>query len=105
MLVHVDFHSVDSDAPGNILIDRFGERVGLLKDHTNPPPDLNRIDRLLIDIDTVVIDLSLDPTARNQIVRAVDAAQNSAFPAAGGSDQGRNLVRRNIKRDIAYSVK
>ena len=46
----------------------------------------------IIDVITVKEDLALGPAVGNQIVHSVEATQQGAFSAPGGTDEGRHLV-------------
>ena len=45
-LVHVALHAVDPRPERDVVVDRLGERVGLLEHHADPATDLDRVDVL-----------------------------------------------------------
>src|SRR3712207_8891282 len=49
-LVHVAAVTVDPGPPRHVLVDRLGERVGLLEDHPDAAPDDYRVRGLGVDV-------------------------------------------------------
>ena len=47
-LIHRTLHPEDLRAEGDVVVDRLGEWVRLLKDHPNPLANLNRIDLVAV---------------------------------------------------------
>src|SRR5690606_22867278 len=85
---------------GDVLIDRLGERVGLLEDHADAAPDLDRVDTLGVEAHAVVSYLPADPHGLDQVVHAVDRAQQGALAGARRADERRDLVTRHGERDV-----
>ncbi len=82
----------DLGAEGDVVVDRLRERVRLLEDHADAPPDLDRIDAEVVQVHAVVEDLPLDAGRVHQVVHPVEAAQQRALAAAGGADERGDLV-------------
>ena len=57
-LVHVALEAGDARSEGDVLVDRLGERVGLLEDHADAPADLDRVDPGVVEVHAVVEDLA-----------------------------------------------
>ena len=53
--------AVDPRPVGDVVVDRLGERVGLLEHHADPAPDLDRVDVGAVEVLPVVEDPALDP--------------------------------------------
>src|SRR5919106_3783174 len=101
-LVHVlGVHADDPRPEGDVLVDRLGERVGLLEDHADAAPDLDRVDPVAVQVLAVVLDLALDPRPRDQVVHPVQAPDQGALAAAGGTDEGGDLVLVDVEVDAA----
>ena len=85
---------------GHIVIDRHRERIRLLEDHTDPLTKCIDIDILLIDVLPIEKDLTIDTAALHQIVHAVQRLEQCGLATAGRSDEGRDLIRRNVQVDV-----
>jgi len=70
----------------------------LLEDHSNMASNNDRIDAFCVNVLAVKIHLPLEPESLDEIIHAIEAAQNGALAAAGGSDETRNLalLDRNV---------
>src|SRR5690606_27843855 len=84
--------AVDPGAVGDVVVDRFGERVGLLEDHADAAADLDGVDAGVVDVLAVVGDGALDAGAGDEVVHAVERAQEGGLAAARGPDEGGDLV-------------
>ena len=62
--------------------------------------DRDRVDVGRVDVVAVEQDLALDARARDQLVHAVERAQERRLAAAGGADQRRDLVRLDRHVDV-----
>jgi hypothetical protein len=62
---------LDLKTISNVVVDRFGERIGLLKDHPNTGPQPAEISAGSIDILLVQIDLTADTGIGDKIVHPV----------------------------------
>ena len=72
---------------GNIVIDRHGERIGLLEYHTHLFTKQCGIHPLIVNVLSVQDHFSFDSAAIHQIIHPVQAAQESGFSAATGTDK------------------
>ena len=95
-------YAADAQTGRDVLVDRFGERVGLLEHHADPQPGQHRIGPAVDDVDAVRLeqDLPLIAVARIQVVHAVEAAQKGALAAAGRADQSGDLTLADRDRDV-----
>ena len=89
-------------AVGHVVVDRLGERVGLLEDHPDPAPDLDRVDLAVVEVDAVVVERALDPGDLDEVVHAVEAAQHRGLAAARRADEGGDLVLLDVELDVAH---
>ena len=96
--------AVEARAEGEVVVDRFRERVRLLEDHADPAPHLDRIDVGSIQVDAVVQDRALDPRRLDEVVHPVEAPQHGRLAAAGGSDEGGDLVLADGEVDVAHGA-
>src|SRR5215204_4730547 len=53
-------HADDPGAEGDVVVDRLGERVGLLEDHADALAHLHRVDLVVVEVLPVVDDLARD---------------------------------------------
>src|SRR4029079_701982 len=95
VLVHADLETVDLHAPGHIVVNTLRERICLLEDHPDPPPDFDRIYLAIIQIDAMVENVTFHPRALDEVVHPVDAAKHGALAASRWADQGRNAIARD----------
>ena len=93
-----------SGAIGNIIINAHRERVRLLKHHADSAPQQIHI-HALIDILAVQKHLPRDAAALNQIIHTVQALEQSGFAAAGGPDECRNFLFRQLQIDVFQRMK
>src|SRR5829696_50956 len=100
-LVHVALRAKDAGAEGDVVVDRLGERVGLLKDHPDALAHLNRVDRVVVEVLPVVDDLARDLRGGDEVVHPVQAADQGALAATGGPDERRDLVLVDREVDLA----
>src|SRR6201999_2954585 len=96
-LVEVVLHAEVAGRPGDVVVDRLGERVRSLEDHADAAPDLNAVGALVVEVVSVVQDLAADLEADDRVVHAVQAAQEGALAAAGGADEGGRLVAADVE--------
>ena len=61
-------HAMDFRAVCNVLVDRFRERVGFLKDHPHPLPERDNIRILCMDILIIKRDLTGDLYMIDEII-------------------------------------
>ena len=99
--VEVLLHPEHTRAPGDVVVDRLRERIGLLEDHADAPPHLDRVDAGGVEVVALVEDLAVDPRARHEVVHAVQAADERALAAAGGPDHRRDDVPVDLQVDVA----
>ena len=83
--VKVVGHAEDARAEGDVVVDRLRERVRLLEDHPDPPPHLHRVHIGPVEVFTAVKDRPLHDSTGDQVVHAVEAANECALAAAGGT--------------------
>ena len=83
----------------HVVVDRLRERVRLLEDHADPPPHLDRIDAGAVEILAVVEDRAPHLCVRDQVVHAVEAADQRALAAARRPDERRHRVLVHVEVD------
>jgi hypothetical protein len=77
---------------GDVVVDRLRERVGLLEDHADPAPHLDRIHAAAVDVLTVVGHLAGDSGPEDEIVHPVQRSQQRGLAAARRPDQRGDLI-------------
>src|SRR5918999_233116 len=100
-LVHAPLHAEHARAEGDVVVDRLRERVRLLEDHADPLAHLDGVHIGAVQILAVIENLALHGGPRDEVVHPVEAADYRRLPAAGGADQGRDLVDADVERDVA----
>src|SRR3990172_3212182 len=103
-LVQPPFVTVDPGAEGDIFVDRFGKRVGLLEHHPDPPTYVDDVHRPLVDVPALEQHLASGPEAGDHVVHAVEAPQQRALAAAGGADDRGYLSGGNGEGDRSQGL-
>ncbi len=100
-LVHVSVHSQDAGAERDVVVDRLGERVGLLEDHPDVLAHLDGVDVVGVEVLPVVLDLAGHLGGGDEVVHPVQAADERALAAARGADERGDLVLVDREVDLA----
>src|SRR5690606_38450210 len=95
---------VDPEGVDHVLEDAHRERVGALEDHPEALAEVDDVDVRVVDGGAVEEHLPLGPDAVDQVVQAVDGAEQGALAAAGGADEGRDLAERDRQADPVASA-
>src|SRR5262249_45652082 len=99
------FDPAHVQAVGDVFVNRFRKSILLLEDHSDPPAQINHVQSGHIDIDAVNVNLALaDARTVNEIVHAIDAAEQSRLAAPGRSDESSHRARRHLQRDIVEDL-
>src|SRR5919197_2620136 len=98
-LVEVLLEAQHPRGPGDVVVDRLRERIGLLEDHPDPPPHLDRLDAVAVEVDSVVVDPAFVPEPEDLVVHPVEAADERALAAAGGADHRCDQVPVDVEVD------
>jgi hypothetical protein len=93
--------AVQAQPEGDVVVDTHREGIRLLEDHADVTANHHRVDRLPVDVLSVIFDVSLEPEARNEIVHPIQAAQHRALAAAGRADETGDLAL--LDRDVAVA--
>ena len=80
-------------AVADVLHDRSGEQVRVLKDDAQTVPQVGLLD--LVDVDAVVADLAV-----GDVVEAVDQVRDRRLARAGGADERQLLAGLGVQRDV-----
>ena len=80
---------------------QLNHRIRLLKDHSDPPANLDGVDLRRIKILIIESHTAFESDTRDQIIEEVEAAQHGTLTATGRPDERRNAVLRNIQRDVS----
>ena len=100
-IVHVgDLHAGDAGTVSDVVVDRLREGVGLLEHHADASADLDWVDILRVDVVVLEEHLSFDAGAVHEVVHPVQRAEKRGLAAAGGSDQGGDLVLPEAQVDV-----
>ena len=89
----------DTQAVDDVFIDAFGKWVPFLKDHADPPAQLNDVRRGVVDIFAFELDFAGDPRVEDEVVHAVETAQQGGFAAARRADERRGFFFRDLEVD------
>ena len=96
--------AVELEAGGDVVVDRHGgKRIGALEDHAHAAANLDRLG-VRVDVEVADADGAGDAGDGIGLVHAVEAAHEGALAAAGGADQRRGVVGRNIQIDVLQRV-
>jgi hypothetical protein len=79
--VQVPPKAVDAQPERHVLVDGFGEGVGLLKDHPDSAAHLDGVHVGIVDVLAVIEHLSAEAHPRDEIVHAIEAADERALAA------------------------
>src|SRR5215813_148223 len=82
-------HAVDARPERDVVEDRLGEGVALLKHHPDPPPDEDRIDVLAVHVVAVEVHATGDAHAADGVVHPVEATKERRLATARRPDEGR----------------
>ena len=96
--------AVDARAVGDVLVDRFRERIGLLEHHPDPCAQLHDVLLAIVDVLAVERDAALDPRRFDGVVHAVQAAQERRLAAARRADERDDRVAGDVDADVLDSV-
>ncbi len=92
--------ALDAQAVDNVLVDAFGERVRLLEHHADATTQVGDVLTLAVDVVAIEVDGAFDTAAVDQIIHAVEAAQQSRLAATGRADKGRHTLARDVHADV-----
>ncbi len=96
--------AVDARPIGDILVDRFRERIGLLEHHAHARAQLHDIQRLVVDVEVVELDLAGHARRRDGVVHPVDAAQECRLAAARRSDKRHHRLFGDVDVHVLQRV-
>ena len=99
----VALEPVDADSIGDVVEDRFGERIRPLEHHAHAAAQVGDIHAQ--HVFAIQRDRSFGARAANHFVDAVEGSQEGRFAAAGRSDQSGDLLFRNLDVDIVQRLK
>ena len=94
----------DPQAVGDVLIDRLGKGRRLLEDHAHLLPQLDHVGRAVEDLLAVDENAAGGADVVDQVVHAVQAAEQGRLAAARGTDQGRDLVAGKVEGDLLQGL-
>ncbi len=87
-------------AVGDVLPDRLGERVGLLEHHADALAQQVHVELGVEDAVALEQHVALDAHALDEVVEAVEAADERRLAAARGADEGGDAALRDLQRDV-----
>ena len=102
-------HPQVARGPGDVVVDRLRERVGLLEHHPDPPAHLDAVDARAVQVVAVVEQLTLEREARDRVVHPVQAsagrsscrsptARSARSPCCSVSASSRRPARGGFRR-------
>ena len=96
--------AADPQAVGDVLVDRLGEGRRPLEDHAHLLPQLDHVSSAIEDLLAIDENAAGGADVVDQVVHAVQAAEQGRLAAARRADQGRNLVAGEIDDDIVQGL-
>ena len=90
--MHIAFIPVQTQAKGNIVKNRHGKGVGLLKHHADITPDRYRVNILIVNINSVEMNIPHKTETPDQVVHAVNTFEHRTLTTAGRPDKTGNLI-------------
>ena len=93
-------HAGDAQAVDDVFVDGFGEGIRFLEDHADKSAQGDDFDRRIPDAAAGKLDVAGVTDAVDQLVHAVEIAQQSRFAAAGRSDERGDLALGNVEGDV-----
>src|SRR5438876_12357673 len=88
-------------AGDDVVVDgHHRERIGLLEHHANDATHADWVNARLVDIHAIELDAAGGARARCDFVHAIEAADQRALAAAGGTDDGGHLAWSDLERNI-----
>ena len=91
-------------AVGHVVVDRHGKGVGLLEHHADAPAQVGDVHAGGVDLLPVEGEGTGDLHAGDQFVHPVDGPQKGGLAAAGGPDEGGDLVGFDVDGDVLQCV-
>ena len=85
----------DAQAEDHVFVDRLRERIVFLEHHAHPLAQGNHLHGGIVETGPVDADVALVTDALDEVVHAVEVAQQGGFPAAGRTDQRGDLMLGN----------
>jgi hypothetical protein len=82
---------------GDVLEDRAGQRHGRREDHAQLPAQLDDVDLGRVDVAAVELDRALVPGAADEVVEAVEGAEEGRLAAPGRADDPQDLVAADVE--------
>ena len=86
----------------DVLANRKGKRIRLLKNHADLPTQLDQVDFTAEQLLRLELNAPLNLAIGQQVGHSINRGQQTAFATSTGTDQARYLIRRNLKIDIAH---
>src|SRR5262249_55009905 len=84
----------------DVFVNRFGERVRFLEDHSDSFPKRDDLQMGIINAPSFDQQVPRMMNSVNQIVHPVERAEERGLSTAGRADQSRHLLFRNAEIDI-----
>src|SRR5205823_5346925 len=90
---------------GDVVVNRFRKWIRFLENHADPPPEIDDVHAGRVDIDAFDSDRALrDAGAVDEIVHAIEAAEQRGLAAAGRSDESGDRSRGNAQVDAVQDL-
>jgi hypothetical protein len=78
----------------------LGKGLGFLEHHADAAAQQGDVDVPVVDVLPFDQDLAVDPADVDQVVHAVEAAQQGRLAAAAGADESGDAIFRQVHADI-----
>ena len=85
---------------GHVVVDAHGKGIGLLEHHAHLLAQPGGVQVLVENILAFKAYLALDVNAGDQVIHAVEGFEKRGLAAAGGADEGRDLMGWDLHIDV-----
>ena len=96
--------AVGPGAVGHVVVNGHGEGIGLLEHHADLLAQPGDVQVLVKDVLPFEADVPLDMHPGDQVVHPVQGLQEGRLAAAGGADEGSDLVDGDVHVDVLQRV-
>ena len=94
----------DAEGEDDVFVDGLGEGIVLLEDHADAFAEGNDFDFGIVEAGAVETDIATMADAVDEIVHAIEVAQEGGFAAAGGTDEGGDVIFGKGEVDVVKDL-
>ncbi|MPN13702.1 hypothetical protein SDC9_161026 [bioreactor metagenome] len=97
-------HAMDPRSEGDVVIDGHVKGIGFLEHHADLLAQHHDV-HVAVDVAPFEFQCAFHPGLGNQIIHAIQTAQEGGFPAAGRPNQGGDFIFPDIQIEILQRLK